>query len=139
MSDLIERLSSMSDRLFFRLSDYEKETVRLLTVALAELEATTPADAALADELDRCLRNAYEHIQREAYNDALSSILEAQEHAAALRARAVPEGYALVPLQPTTDMILAGFRAIPSDDPTKNLITRVWPAMLAASQRKEGA
>lgn len=129
MSDLIERLSSMSDRLFFRLSDYEKETVRLLTVALAELEATTPADAALADELDRCLRNAYEHIQREAYNDALSSILEAQEHAAALRARAVPEVPDAMAL-PTgsLDHMLQTFA---------NGWNACRAAMLAASQRKE--
>ena len=32
-------------------------------------------------ELKRCLDNAYEAIKHESYNDALSSILEAQEHA----------------------------------------------------------
>ena len=32
-------------------------------------------------DLKRCLDNAYDAIKHESYNDALSSILEAQEHA----------------------------------------------------------
>lgn len=44
------------------------------------MNAAPPAAAPAAGggEVARCLQNAYEHIQHEAYNDALSSILEAQ-------------------------------------------------------------
>lgn len=39
-----------------------------------------------------------------------------------------PEGYVLVPVEPTDDMLLAAYRA----DTTKGPVTRRWFAMLAA-------
>jgi len=48
----------------------EDESVDVIKKLVSHYEATK--------ELHKSLANAYEHIQHEAYNDALSSILEAQ-------------------------------------------------------------
>ena len=56
--------------------------------AIADDDRAAQQPAKVADDMNRCLRNVYEHIQHEAYNDALSSILEAQ---ALLAAQEVPK------------------------------------------------
>ncbi|AYZ71298.1 hypothetical protein [Stenotrophomonas maltophilia] len=50
------------------------------------------------------------------------------EIAAVVAALTPPEGYVLVPVEPTDDMLLAAYRA----DTTKGPVTRRWFAMLAA-------
>lgn len=86
---------------------------------------TPPADAALADALEHAGTRA------EFHPDSEIAVL-CRKAAAALRARAVPEGFALVPVTPSVEMIDAGFWA--QCEATRESIKDMWAAMLAASK-----
>lgn len=91
--------------------------------------ATPPADAALADELWQWAGDA-DVSDRKAFMACI------EKCCAALRARAVPEGFALVPVTPSVEMIDAGFWA--QCEAARESIKDMWPAMLAASKAAEG-
>lgn len=77
-------------------SEQRKYLHRILDVAEGWNEQPAPVPAAVPAGIQRCLRNAYDHIQHEAYNDALSSILEAQDIAAILAAAPAEQSLATI-------------------------------------------
>lgn len=51
-------------------------------------------------------------------------------------AAVVPEGYALVPVEPTEAMRRAGLDRLSPDDCAADFLDKAWPAMLAAAELK---
>ena len=79
----------------------------------------------------------------QAYRDGYST---GKMHASPPAALAVPAGYALVPVEPTDEMVWAGKEAFTKADfsmrklkQMRSPITETWAAMLAAAERKGGA
>lgn len=106
-----------------------KYQVEFLVAMTERAIATPPADAALADELDEDA----DALQMMAITAIPTRIRNA---AAALRARgAVAEGFVMVPVTPSVEMLEAGFWA--QCEATRESIKDMWAAMLAASKRGE--
>ena len=62
--------------------------------------------------------------------------LQARDAAQAPPAAAVPEGYALVPVEPTRGMRKAGLERLSPDDCAADFLDKAWPAMLAAANKE---
>ena len=105
--------------------------------------ATPPADAALADRL--CELSAM-FLVHDGFSDAMNNLLhESIRRAAdALRARAVPDGFVMVPVDPTADMFVVGgevffdqaktYGITASTEQDQNCAASIYRAMLADSK-----
>jgi len=107
-------------------------------------EATPPADAALAADVLRLIDEQFSHAADVGATYIAFTQEETKRIAAALRARAVPEGFVLVPVEPTDEMVIAALKEV---DPLRELIDwsdghgfmredarRAYAAMLSASK-----
>lgn len=92
------------------------------------LPPTPPADAALADDAlcESLIEASDMRWNGDVYVGDGSDLMSLVR--AGLRARAVPDGFVMVPVEPTDEMLVAGFRAWGEN------VHGVWTAMLAASK-----